>query len=465
MAASCSALGAREAARHRHEQPVRGDGDGVGDAGRLLDEAVQQPGEAAGLLAEGLVTHRPSSWFVGVSERRRPDPGPHRTGSWRGTSTRPQGSCEPAPCGRLGARGGQASVGTLRAGHPSRQAAGGGVAVRRRSFLGGLPVHRARPWVAATRIHRRSRRAGYGEPAEPAGRERRRVRPAPRGDGEDSAVARAGSASVGAGSRPTGAEVSGSTGSTTRFGHARRPRPTSWPPRRGSPLVVVSVDTAAAVGPATTGSGTGSGRGRLGERAVELVVGQQAHRDVDAGGDAARRAVLQLHDDAEAAGEVAGHVVPEVPGRRDGEALLAGEAPVGPLDVVGGHAEAVVGDGHGVAGRREATLHLDRLVGRREGQGVLDQLGEHVGEVGGDGAGDRRRLEVADDAALVVLDLAEGGADDVGDLARGPTTGEAARCRPGRAATRRCGACGWRGGRGGRGPRGCRGRSRCARAR
>ena len=71
--------------------------------------------------------------------------------------------------------------------------------------------------------------------------------------------------------------------------------------------------------------------------------------------------------------------------------------------------EAVVGDGEGVPGGGEAALHLDRLLGRGEGQAVLDQLGEDVGQVGGHGAGDRGGLEVAHDDPLVVLDLAEGG--------------------------------------------------------
>jgi hypothetical protein len=55
------------------------------------------------------------------------------------------------------------------------------------------------------------------------------------------------------------------------------------------------------------------------------------------------------------------------------------------------------------------------LVGWGEDQGVFDEFGEEVGEVGGGGAHDGGGFDAADGDALVVLDFAEGGADGVGD--------------------------------------------------
>jgi hypothetical protein len=125
--------------------------------------------------------------------------------------------------------------------------------------------------------------------------------------------------------------------------------------------------------------------------------------------------------DAVACRQVARHVVAQVLRRGDREALGAGQPAVGRLQVGGRHAEARVDHRQrvrAVAGRPLVALaapDVDRLVGRREHQRVLDQLGQEVGQVGGDRAEDRRRLDAPDRHPLVVLDLAECGADDVGE--------------------------------------------------
>ena len=151
------------------------------------------------------------------------------------------------------------------------------------------------------------------------------------------------------------------------------------------------------------------------------VVGQQAGGQLDGDGDAAAWRVVQLDRDVVAGGEVAGHVVAQVLRRGDGERLDTGEASVGRRDVQGGHPQARVDDGERVAATRRRIVagaaqaaDLDDLVGGREHQCVLDELGEQVGQVGGRGTDHRGRLEATDDDALVVLDLAERGADDVG---------------------------------------------------
>src|SRR5690606_35639187 len=114
-----------------------------------------------------------------------------------------------------------------------------------------------------------------------------------------------------------------------------------------------------------------------------------------------------------------GHVVAQVLGGGDGEALGAGQAPVGGHHVGGRHAEARVDDGQRVAAVGPvAAADVDGLVGWREDEGVLDELGEQVGQVRGGGAEDGGGLDAADGDPLVVLDLAERGADDVGEAHR-----------------------------------------------
>jgi hypothetical protein len=62
----------------------------------------------------------------------------------------------------------------------------------------------------------------------------------------------------------------------------------------------------------------------------------------------------------------------------------------------GRHAQARVDDGQCVAVGRLPAPDVHRLVGRREHQRVLDELGQQVGQVGGGRAEDGGRLDAAD---------------------------------------------------------------------
>ena len=193
MAATCSALARCEAARHGHQQAVGRDGDGVGDAGRLLDEAVEQPAEAAGLLAElSRSSARPpgSGGVVGRDSAR-----PRATPDWkldRNEYTDVGRRALVAGPGRLRGRplGGapvEAELGhrALGAGHPPGEAAGrGAVAVGRcRCRCGGAAGHGGvvgtrppKPVSDGRRAGATGEATGSGRPGR--GRRRRRSPPA-----------------------------------------------------------------------------------------------------------------------------------------------------------------------------------------------------------------------------------------------------------------------------------------------
>src|SRR5690606_36370418 len=105
--------------------------------------------------------------------------------------------------------------------------------------------------------------------------------------------------------------------------------------------------------------GWGDGGGEVGG-----VGGEEGGWELDGGGDAVAGGVVEPDLDAVAGGEVAGHVVAQVLGGGDGEALQRREAAVGGGDVLGGHAEAGVDDGEGVAAVVVAAApDVDGLVG------------------------------------------------------------------------------------------------------
>src|SRR5690606_31383602 len=104
--------------------------------------------------------------------------------------------------------------------------------------------------------------------------------------------------------------------------------------------------------------GWGDGGGEVGG-----VGGEGGGWELDGGGDAVAGGGVEPDLDAVAGGEVAGHVVAQVLGGGDGEALQPREAAVGG-DVLGGHAEAGVDDGEGVAAVVVAAApDVDGLVG------------------------------------------------------------------------------------------------------
>src|SRR5690606_29391680 len=92
-------------------------------------------------------------------------------------------------------------------------------------------------------------------------------------------------------------------------------------------------------------------------------------------------------------GQLACHVVAQVPGRCHGERLVVGQAAVGLRQAVGGHADTAVHDPDHVARCVDVTAHLDVRTGRRERQAVLDQFGEEVDHVGGGAARDQGAVD------------------------------------------------------------------------
>src|SRR5262249_24230829 len=80
----------------------------------------------------------------------------------------------------------------------------------------------------------------------------------------------------------------------------------------------------------------------------------------------------------------------------------------------GGHAEAGVDDGEGVAVGAVAAAGVDGLVGWGEDEGGFDGFGEGVGGVGGGGGGEGGGVGGAGRRGLGWLGLREGGASDAG---------------------------------------------------
>ena len=131
-----------------------------------------------------------------------------------------------------------------------------------------------------------------------------------------------------------------------------------------------------------------------------------------------------------ARGQVPGHVVAQVLGWGDGEALGPRQAAVGGPQAVVGHAQPGVDDRQCVGAAAqgvvpvEAAPDVDALVGRREDQRVLHQLGQQVGQVGRGRPQDGGGLDVAHADPVVVLDLAQRGPDHVRQPhRRGPLAG------------------------------------------
>ena len=105
---------------------------------------------------------------------------------------------------------------------------------------------------------------------------------------------------------------------------------------------------------------------------------------------------------------------------------LAGlvEAQVGLSQFLLGHADAVVGDAQQVAVVGVLADHRHRGGGRREGGGVLHELRQHVGDVGGYVAPHFHRLQGGDVDAVIRLDLGERPSNDVAHVHRlGPGAG------------------------------------------
>ena len=108
--------------------------------------------------------------------------------------------------------------------------------------------------------------------------------------------------------------------------------------------------------------GLGDALGDEGLRAEGRLVGEgglvlaQHRRQLDGGGDAAGRRLVQGDEGAEPGGLATDHVVAEVAGRGDGEGLGAGQADVRLGHVLVAHADAVVDDGQHVAVARARPM-------------------------------------------------------------------------------------------------------------
>ena len=92
--------------------------------------------------------------------------------------------------------------------------------------------------------------------------------------------------------------------------------------------------------------------------------------------------------------------------------------PFAALELLVVHTDAGVDDRDHVAVLVAPAVDLDVGVGRRERQRVLDELGDHVADVGRGRAVDPRVVEVTQSHPPVALDLAERAAHDVADRDR-----------------------------------------------
>jgi hypothetical protein len=142
--------------------------------------------------------------------------------------------------------------------------------------------------------------------------------------------------------------------------------------------------------------------------------------DTSATGSTTReRRLLEPDVDAEAAGEAPDHVVAQVAGGRHEEGLAAGQPSVGLLDLPVRHADPVVDDrDHVVGAVRALAVHLHVAIGGRVRQGVLQQLGQEVGQLGAGRADDHGVVEPAHGDPAVLLDLGQRRPDDVADRDR-----------------------------------------------
>ena len=145
-------------------------------------------------------------------------------------------------------------------------------------------------------------------------------------------------------------------------------------------------------------------------------------RDGDSGLGVAVTA--QADGDAVALGQAADHEQTHATCRVRGDVATVGEPVVERGQLLRRHTETPVADLDEEAafgGAGTADVHAGG--GRRVGQGIVDDLGDQVDEVGADGTEDLVVRGVADVDPLVVLDLGHGRAHGVGDRHR---TGEAA---------------------------------------
>ena len=121
---------------------------------------------------------------------------------------------------------------------------------------------------------------------------------------------------------------------------------------------------------------------RVGRLALD---GQQVGRDEDDGPYPAVRGLEQRDADPVPVGEPGDDEQPEsgVLGQRvHAEVGRLGQHRVELITLLGGDAEALVLDLDDQAAADEVAAHQDRRVGRGEGGGVVEELGEEVDEVG-----------------------------------------------------------------------------------
>ena len=111
--------------------------------------------------------------------------------------------------------------------------------------------------------------------------------------------------------------------------------------------------------------------------------------------------------------ELGDDVVPEEPRRCERQRVRRRDQRVRPFELLVVHADAGVDDRDHVPVVVATAVHLDVRVGRRERQCVLDELRDHVTDVGRGRTVDPRVVDVAQAHPPVALDLTERAAHDV----------------------------------------------------
>jgi hypothetical protein len=137
----------------------------------------------------------------------------------------------------------------------------------------------------------------------------------------------------------------------------------------------------------------------------------------------------QLDLDAVPGGELGDHEEPEHLGQGEVDVGRLGQALVDLDQLLVAHAQALVLDLDQVAGGQRLAGHQGLGAGRREGDGVLDQLGQQVHDVGGGMAGELHVVEGEELDPGVLLDLLDRRLHDLGELDRAPPA--PGRLRPG----------------------------------
>ena len=142
-------------------------------------------------------------------------------------------------------------------------------------------------------------------------------------------------------------------------------------------------------------------------------------RQQNAGGNArVRNVVVNLDRDVETLGQLGHHVVTEHAYRGQVERQRLVQPVVDIDNFLGVHAQTAIDDGDVIAVLRHAAEHRHSRCRRRIGDGVLDEFGKQVHHTVHVAASDRDVFHVGVIDALVVVDLREGPANDVGDLNR-----------------------------------------------